>query len=74
MKQTTISKALLYARLDLLKVMFSVALLPKINFIINLAYYRQVARSIESPCNIYQSHAMGSFNEIESEVLVSWAV
>ena len=53
MKQTTISKALLYARLDLLKVMFSVALLPKINFIINLAYYRQVARSTQSPCNIY---------------------
>ena len=53
MKQTTISKALLYARLDLLKVMFSVALLPKINFIINLAYYRQVARCTQSPCNIY---------------------
>ena len=52
MKQTTISKALLYARLDLLKVMFSVALLPKINFIINLAYYRQVARCTQSPCNI----------------------
>ena len=54
MKQTTISKALCYTRglTYLLKVMFSVALLPKINFIINLAYYRQVKRCTQSPCNI----------------------